>query len=57
MRLDAAEARARLARADAVRRRVLETERLILRRWQPRDREPFAALNADPEVMRTSRSR
>ena len=30
---------------------MLETERLILRRWQPRDRAPFAALNADPEVM------
>lgn len=30
----------------------LETERLLLRRWQPEDRAPFAALNADPEVMR-----
>jgi RimJ/RimL family protein N-acetyltransferase len=29
----------------------LHTERLILRRWRPTDREPFAALNADPEVM------
>ncbi|WP_018352669.1 GNAT family N-acetyltransferase [Longispora albida] len=29
----------------------LETERLRLRRWQESDREPFAALNADPEVM------
>ena len=29
-----------------------ETERLILRRWLPRDRAPFAALNADPQVMR-----
>lgn len=28
----------------------LETERLLLRRWLPGDREPFAALNADPEV-------
>jgi ribosomal-protein-alanine N-acetyltransferase len=28
------------------------TERLIMRRWRPEDREPFAALNADPEVMR-----
>lgn len=28
----------------------LETERLILRRWRESDREPFAALNADPEV-------
>lgn len=30
----------------------IETERLILRDWQPRDRAPFADLNADPEVMR-----
>jgi RimJ/RimL family protein N-acetyltransferase len=30
----------------------LRTERLLLRRWRPTDREPFAALNADPEVMR-----
>lgn len=30
---------------------VLRTERLLLRRWRPEDREPFAALNADPEVM------
>jgi RimJ/RimL family protein N-acetyltransferase len=29
----------------------LRTERLILRHWQQGDREPFAALNADPEVM------
>jgi ribosomal-protein-alanine N-acetyltransferase len=29
----------------------IATERLLLRRWQDRDREPFAALNADPEVM------
>src|SRR5262245_3007973 len=28
------------------------TERLILRRWRDADREPFAAHNADPEVMR-----
>ena len=27
------------------------TERLLLRRWRAADREPFAALNADPEVM------
>jgi RimJ/RimL family protein N-acetyltransferase len=27
------------------------TERLVLRRWRPADREPFAAMNADPEVM------
>ena len=30
----------------------LETERLILRRWQESDRAPFAELNADPETMR-----
>jgi RimJ/RimL family protein N-acetyltransferase len=29
----------------------LSTPRLKLRRWRPGDREPFAALNADPEVM------
>ena len=31
---------------------ALATERLILRRWRDSDREPFARLNADPEVMR-----
>ena len=30
----------------------LRTERLILRRWRDEDREPFAALTADPEVQR-----
>jgi ribosomal-protein-alanine N-acetyltransferase len=30
----------------------LETDRLVLRQWRPADRAPFAALNADPEVMR-----
>jgi RimJ/RimL family protein N-acetyltransferase len=30
----------------------LTTDRLLLRRWQDGDREPFAAMNADPEVMR-----
>jgi RimJ/RimL family protein N-acetyltransferase len=29
----------------------LRTERLLLREWHDTDREPFAALNADPEVM------
>ena len=29
----------------------LTTERLALRDWRPADRAPFAALNADPEVM------
>ena len=28
------------------------TARLLMRRWVPEDREPFAAMNADPEVMR-----
>ena len=30
----------------------LETERLILRPWEDRDLDAFAAMNADPEVMR-----
>jgi RimJ/RimL family protein N-acetyltransferase len=30
----------------------LVTERLLMRRWLDADREPFAAMNADPEVMR-----
>lgn len=30
----------------------LQTARLLMRRWRPEDREPYAALNADPEVMR-----
>ena len=30
----------------------METERLIMRRWQESDRAPFAELNADPETMR-----
>ena len=30
---------------------AIHTERLILRRWRSGDREPFAALNADPAVM------
>ena len=29
----------------------LETERLVLREWRDEDREPFAAMNADPAVM------
>lgn len=29
----------------------LETPRLRLRQWRDSDREPFAALNSDPEVM------
>ncbi|GAB3478464.1 GNAT family N-acetyltransferase [Nocardiopsis coralliicola] len=30
----------------------LPTERLVLRGWKESDREPFAELGADPEVMR-----
>jgi RimJ/RimL family protein N-acetyltransferase len=29
----------------------LATDRLLLRQWRDSDREPFAALNADPAVM------
>lgn len=31
---------------------VLETPRLLLRRWLDSDLEPFSRLNADPDVMR-----
>lgn len=31
---------------------MIESERLILRRWRDEDLEPFAALNADPVAMR-----
>jgi len=31
---------------------VLTTERLILRPWRDADLAPFAAMNADPEIMR-----
>ncbi len=30
----------------------IRTDRLLMRRWRDSDREPFAALNADPETMR-----
>lgn len=30
---------------------ILQTDRLLLRPWRPADREPFAAMNADPRVM------
>lgn len=30
----------------------VETARLVLRTWQPADREPLAAMNGDPEVTR-----
>ena len=33
-------------------RNVRTTERLVLRPWRAADAEPFAALNADPEVRR-----
>ena len=31
---------------------TIRTERLVMRRWRDADRAAFAALNADPEVMR-----
>jgi len=30
----------------------IHTTRLLLRQWKPADRAPFAAMNADPRVMR-----
>jgi RimJ/RimL family protein N-acetyltransferase len=30
---------------------IIETERLLLRRWREADRAPFAALNGDPETL------
>ncbi len=36
----------------AARYDTIRTDRLIMRRWQESDREPFAALNADPQTMR-----
>jgi RimJ/RimL family protein N-acetyltransferase len=30
---------------------VIRTERLLLRRWRDDDRAPFAAMNADPDVV------
>ncbi|HEV3293013.1 MAG TPA: GNAT family N-acetyltransferase [Streptosporangiaceae bacterium] len=30
----------------------IRTERLLMRRWRDADRGPFAAMNADPQVMR-----
>ena len=35
----------------------LETARLTLREWRDADREPFAAMNADPQVMEHFQSR
>ncbi len=31
---------------------MIETSRLVLRRWREDDKAPYAALNADPEVRR-----
>ena len=31
---------------------TIHTERLVMRRWRESDRDPYATLNADPEVMR-----
>jgi RimJ/RimL family protein N-acetyltransferase len=31
---------------------VMRTDRLMMRRWRDADRGPYAAMNADPEVMR-----
>ena len=33
-------------------RQSIETERLLLRRWKAEDVEPYAAICADPDVMR-----
>ena len=44
--------RSRRASGRLTRVTELRTKRLLLRRWHPGDRDPFAALNADPEVMR-----
>src|SRR5713226_7135521 len=30
---------------------MIDTDRLLLRPWERRDREPFARLNSDPRVM------
>ena len=31
---------------------VVETDRLVMRRWRADDRDAFAAMNIDPDVMR-----
>ena len=31
---------------------TIRTDRLLMRRWRESDREPYAAMNADPVVMR-----
>ncbi len=47
-------ARASCRYADCVPRRFdnIRTDRLVMRRWRDADRDAYAALNADPEVMR-----
>jgi len=35
----------------AMMRHMMRTERLLMRTWKRSDREPFARLNSDPEVM------
>lgn len=30
----------------------METQRLILRQWKPKDYSAYATLNSDPQVMR-----
>ncbi len=40
------------AKATEALTQALTTPRLLLRRWQKSDLQPFACLNADPEVMR-----
>jgi RimJ/RimL family protein N-acetyltransferase len=37
--------------ADVESQPQIKTERLLLRPWREQDREPFAAMNADPAVM------
>jgi ribosomal-protein-alanine N-acetyltransferase len=36
----------------AMMRHMMRTARLVMREWRESDRDPFAELNADPEVMR-----
>ena len=45
-------ARARASVAAVTEVPEIRTRRLLLRRWREDDREPFAAMNADPEVTR-----
>lgn len=43
---------ARESRIDRFESIMIETDRLMLRQWRNEDLQPFASLNADPEVMR-----